>query len=456
MAESYWNIPELSARATGSIRLPFQNDVPVTTRVKKLIDTTAFQRLSQISQLGLVSSVYPGATHTRFAHSIGVFGLAVEYLRVLYHDSNFRNAVDKELATATLLASLLHDIGHWPYCHLIEDLNMAGISKHETLATEFILSDEIADLLTEEWQIDPKLVVSILNPLQSCCDSPNQRIRIASSVLSGPIDIDKMDYLERDSLAAGVPYGRNFDRVRLIDSLCFDPESCQLAIDRKGRTAAELMVFARYVMFSEVYWHHAVRSATAMLQRCLLNQLSPLSSVERGREVQRWQTMNDVAFQQNLLQLAGSHCRLANGSFGPNRRLFKRAGQFNAVDHPELHARLSHRPQTELVAICKQLAVILSNRFGHEFHVDDILLDASPVDLEVQFRVTVRSGEGKFQPLSELSPVVRVLADEQFDAVVKQVRLFVLPEWATEIRALPVADLIEQADLEVAQKSSGE
>ena len=76
-----------------------------------------------------------------------------------------------------------------------------------------------------------------------------------------------MDYLARDSLHAGVPYGRNFDQSRLIGSLCLNEAGDGLAITDKGKTAAEMMVFARYVMFSEVYWHHAVRSATAMLQR---------------------------------------------------------------------------------------------------------------------------------------------------------------------------------------------
>ncbi len=86
-------------------------------------------------------------------------------------------------------------------------------------------------------------------------------------LLSGPIDIDKLDYLQRDSLHAGVPYGRNFDQRRLLSSMCVGPTGRDIGITVKGKTAAEMMVFSRYVMFSEVYWHHAVRSGTAMLQR---------------------------------------------------------------------------------------------------------------------------------------------------------------------------------------------
>ena len=105
-------------------------------------------------------------------------------------------------------------------------------------------------------------------------------------MLSGPIDIDKMDYLYRDSLHAGVPYGRHFDQQRLLGSLCLNQAGDGLAITDKGKTAAELMVFARYVMFSEVYWHHGVRAATAMLQRAfyLLHGMLDLDALFRMTE----------------------------------------------------------------------------------------------------------------------------------------------------------------------------
>src|SRR5690606_2564346 len=93
-----------------------------------------------------------------------------------------------------------------------------------------------------------------------------------ASMLSGPIDVDKIDYLARDSHHAGVPYGKHFDASRLISSLCLNQAGTAVAVTDKGRTAAELMVFARYVMFSEVYWHHTVRAATAMLQRAVTMQ----------------------------------------------------------------------------------------------------------------------------------------------------------------------------------------
>src|SRR5690606_8046312 len=113
------------------------------------------------------------------------------------------------------------------------------------------------------------------------------------SILSGPIDIDKLDYLERDSLHAGVPYGRNLDKNRLISSLVLNESGDGLAISTKGKTAAELMVFARYVMFSEVYWHHAVRGATAMFTRAFYESLPKLDRERflRGTEAESIQEL---------------------------------------------------------------------------------------------------------------------------------------------------------------------
>src|SRR5690606_7299374 len=129
-------------------------------------------------------------------------------------------------------------------------------------AGSLLHDSHLSQQLRSDWGIEPDDVLRLLRgPVEQTSH------RILRSMLSGPIDIDKVDYLMRDSLHAGVPYGRNFDQRRLVRSLCLNQAGEGLAITSKGKTAAELMVFARYVMFSEVYWHHTVRAATAMLQR---------------------------------------------------------------------------------------------------------------------------------------------------------------------------------------------
>jgi len=244
-----------------SIRIPDETDVPITPRVRRLIDTRAFRRLASIPQLGLVSLVYPGAVHSRFEHSLGVYRNALAFVERLGREPRFVQAMDESLVSALLVAALLHDVGHWPFCHPIEDLSLAGVPSHETFAAQWLDDDELSGLLRDDWGLTAQRIIRLLD---GPCDSPGERL--AGSILSGPIDVDKLDYLYRDSLHAGVPYGRHFDRQRLIAGLCLDEAGTRIAIDEKAKTAAELMVFARYVMFSEVYWHHAVRAATAMLQ----------------------------------------------------------------------------------------------------------------------------------------------------------------------------------------------
>jgi HD superfamily phosphohydrolase len=336
------------------IRIPDQVDVPLTPRVRQVIDTAEFRRLARISQLGLVSLVYPAAHHTRFEHSLGVYRMALLYLRQLANDPRFRELVEPADAEIFIAAALLHDLGHWPFCHPIEDMHLPGVPEHELFANSFILEGEIADALRDDWNITPRDVVTLLSETP-----PTSSARLLQSMLSGPIDIDKMDYLVRDSLHAGVPYGRNFDQQRLIGSLCVNKEGNGLAIRDKGRTAAEMMVFARYVMFSEVYWHHAVRSATAMLQRAfyLLYEQLDLDQLFR---------LNEQAMIAQLQSTAGKGpaAELLDGLFGPTRRLYKRLAQYSYFEQPDLYSRLARRPYQWLSSCAEQFANSASRRIG--------------------------------------------------------------------------------------------
>ena len=181
------------------IRIPPELDVPVTPRVRRLIDSEAFRRLSRISQLGLVSLVYPAANHTRFEHSLGVYRTALLYLQRLGGDIRFCETLTEHDAEVFLVGALLHDIGHWPFCHPIEDMRDQRVPRHEELAQE-CLAGEITQLLDQDWSINPDEINDLLRGKGG---SPN--VRLMSTLLSGPIDIDKMDYLRRDSLHAGVP-----------------------------------------------------------------------------------------------------------------------------------------------------------------------------------------------------------------------------------------------------------
>ena len=193
-------------------------------------------------------------------------------------------------------------------------------------------------------------------------------------MLSGPIDIDKMDYLYRDSLHAGVPYGRHFDQQRLLGSLCLNQAGDGLAISDKGKTAAELMVFARYVMFSEVYWHHGVRAATAMLQRAfyLLHGALDLDALFRMTEHEMIDELQRAAG-------GGPAGELLQGLFGPTRQLYKRLAQYSFLEQRELYERLARRPYPWLAACAEQFAAVASAALGRVVAPHEILFDAPPV-----------------------------------------------------------------------------
>ncbi len=436
---SVLDIPEVGAldARRGLIRIPPELDVPLTDRVRSIVDTPEFRRLARISQLGFVSLVYPAAIHTRFEHSLGVYRLALLFLKHLGHDPRFVHAVGPEHGELFLVTALLHDLGHWPFCHPIEDIRLAGVPNHELFANSFLLEGEIADVLRNEWSISPRDVVSLLS------EKPRDpTTRLLGSMLSGPIDIDKMDYLFRDSLHAGVPYGRHYDQPRLIGSLCLNESGDGLAVTEKGKTATELLVFARYVMFSEVYWHHGVRSATAMLQRAfyLLHRALDLDSLFRLAEGPMMAELEQAAG-------AGPAADLLGGLFGPTRRLYKRLAQYSFFEHREVYERLARRPYPWLVACAEQFAAILCTALGRVVAPHEVLFDAPPIQREMEIDVDIYyAKEDRYRPLAEVSPVVRTLAKEQFDDYVKRVRIFVHPRLADDARRVPrLSDLVLEA-----------
>ena len=451
-------IPELRELAArrNLIRIPHETDVPLTPRVRRLIDTSAFRRLARISQVGLVSLVYPAANHTRFEHSLGVYRNALLYLQQLATDERFAAVIDAADAELLIVAALLHDLGHWPFCHPIEDIALPGVPSHESFGRGFLLEDELAGLLRTDWGIDPQVVASLLADRNT-----DTKRKLLSSLLSGPIDIDKLDYLSRDSLHAGVPYGRHFDQQRLIGSLCLNEAGDGLALRDKGRTAAEMMVFARYVMFSEVYWHHAVRAATAMFQRAfyLLHSALPLPL---GRPLvvgvlgwNKWGGLNlDGLFRlaeapliESLLNMAAGTPagELLDGLFGPTRRLYKRLAEFSYFQQRHWYEQIARKPYPFLATLSERFAAAASRALGRTIAPHEVLFDAPPQHREVEFNVEIFfPKENVYRPLGEVSPVVHTLATKQFDDYVKRVRIFVARQRIDELRHLRIDDLLAE------------
>lgn len=246
------------------LRDPLWNNIRVDELTLSLIDTDIFQRLRYVRQLGLAYLVYPGATHTRFEHAVGAYHLARGTLALMAERDGLGGA-DAEEQAIVRAAALLHDVGHYPFSHALEEI---GQLHHEDVARPLITSGALADLLSEGISKDaPQRVFELVSGTSKSA---------LQGLISGSLDLDKIEYLKRDAFMCGVPYGE-IDVDRLTNSLLVldDPESGRpvLGVLEKGLSALESLLFAKYQMYRNVYWHHAVRSATAMYKRMVEDAL---------------------------------------------------------------------------------------------------------------------------------------------------------------------------------------
>ena len=240
------------------IRDPLWNNIRVGPLTLRLIDTREFQRLRYVRQLGLAYLVYPGATHSRFEHALGTYHLARRTLALLEERNELRD-ISSEQCADVWVAALLHDIGHYPFSHALEEI---GAPHHEEIAEPLLTTGTLARILAEARGDGAPARVHAL--IRGTSDSPLQ------GLISGSLDLDKIEYLKRDALMCGVPYGE-IDVDRLLNSLTIidDPATGRHAVGvlEKGLSALESLLFAKYQMYRNVYWHHAVRSATAIYKR---------------------------------------------------------------------------------------------------------------------------------------------------------------------------------------------
>jgi len=245
------------------VRDPLWNTIRLDRIALRLIDAPAFQRLRHVRQLGHAYLVYPGATHTRFDHALGVYHLARRAMQMLGERGELIG-VDPVECRLVPYAALLHDIGHYPFSHALEELRADEIGEHhEALTGRFLASPEIAAALEE---IAPDAAERIESLIRGRAASPLQ------GLVAGSLDLDKMEYLNRDAMFCGVPYGAlDVDRLIHAIALLRDPESgrLEIGIHEKGVSALESLLFAKYQMFRNVYWHHGVRAATAVYKRAV-------------------------------------------------------------------------------------------------------------------------------------------------------------------------------------------
>ncbi len=303
------------------IRIPLRGNVPAGPAARALIDTAPLQRLRGVRQLGLAHLVYPGGGHSRFEHSLGVYALGRLLLGHLFARSG-RRYLTPEDGYAFLAACLLHDVGHYPFSHTLEEVprhpdGRVTIPRHDERARTIILGDpEVSQVLRTRWGAEPERIARIIDERDCGGEPADARLR---QLLCGPLNPDRLDYLERDSQHLGVPYGQALDIPRLLDSIDFVPDGSELGVSPKGVPAVETLIFASYLMYREAYWHHTVRAAQAMLKRAVTEALLA-EEIDFARLI----AADDEQAMALLRACRNPATAELTRGLGPGRRLYRR------------------------------------------------------------------------------------------------------------------------------------
>ncbi len=385
------------------IRDPLWDNIRVDHAALRALDTPAVQRLRYIRQVGHTFLVYPGATHSRFEHALGAYHLTRRALAAL-EELGEVGAATPEDCLAIRMAALLHDIGHYPFSHALEE---AGFPSHETLGVAKLSQGELGERLVQIGGSEFPAAIGAL--IRGTSHSPLQ------GLISGSIDLDKVDYLSRDARMCGVPYG-TVDVDRLLSSLTLlevEPGRYEVGVLEKGISALESLLFAKYQMYRNVYWHHAVRSATCMFKRAVRG------AVKRGSV-----TARDIAegTDDGLMELLIGGDRNELAASIRARRLHKRAMDLPATDVPsDLESWISEDPD-----LLEQVEDAIAAEVG--LPPGGLLLDFPARSSMLGVNLPLRTRRGTIERLTDAGRVGQLglprVADELYRTA-RRLRIFV-------------------------------
>jgi HD superfamily phosphohydrolase len=264
-------MPRLSLKPH-EVRDPIHTFIRMESAERAVVDSAPYQRLRYIHQLALTYLVYPGATHTRFEHCLGVMDLATRIFDVVTDDRNLEHAGDLvppkgvrgHWRQVLRMAALCHDLGHLPFSHAAEkELLPAGVT-HEDIGLKIILSKEMRPLW-DKLHIRAEDVGKLAVGPEHYPEPLTGWETLLSEIITGEaFGADRMDYLLRDAYHAGVAYGR-FEHHRLIDTMRILPSKEEdsivptLGLEQGGIQSAESLLWARYLMYTQLYFHHVRR-----------------------------------------------------------------------------------------------------------------------------------------------------------------------------------------------------
>ena len=393
----------------------------------RLLQTPDFQRLRRIKQLGAAEYVFPSASHSRFAHSIGVFHSArrlVERMRRELETGHAGGAFDEGRAEAAVLAALLHDIGHGPFSHVFErarkavsqdavagEGNAAPLKTHEEHSAAMIRSDAIGAILAEE-ELDAENIAQIV------CAKPPQDMYHA--IVSGTFDADRMDYMMRDKYMTGIGEG-GFDTNWIMDNIRVARQGGEhsFCLAHKALTAAEEFLLGRFHLHKDIYLHKTIRAMECLLERfflllareaaeegrvCGLDEGHPLARFLAGGEggLDAYRALDDTAVGGTLHAIAGR----ASGGSASLESLAQRVLERRVPACIDVAHRFPEQPQRQ-VAFKEEITSRFQARMGAS-----IFFDSPPLSLYEHVgddaerrheRLLIQLPNGELREITEIS-----------------------------------------------------
>ena len=260
---------------------------------QKIIDTEEFQRLRNIKQLGCCNFVFPGAVHTRFEHSVGVYHLAKKYIDILNKEKEYFTPREKECIS---IAGLIHDIGHGPYSHLFDEL-FSEDKNHE------YRSGELFKRMNEKYKLgfnsdEIQSMIHFIYP-KNVSINPEEKYKYQIISNNNGIDVDRFDYLMRDIKMTGLNYGIEYERIMNHSRI----ENNEIIYSEKVKTNIDEFFRIRFIMYKEVYNHRTVRGIEFMMKD-FIKIFSELHSIDDVIQKDQWdkfiQLNDSIIYQHNL------------------------------------------------------------------------------------------------------------------------------------------------------------